>query len=597
MQFYPYKTQDGQGIDLGDVHERNRGPQNDTCRAANRYLKRSRGLHSFAVLAEIMQMLLFCGSLMAQGTPTQIRSAVARATEAVSAEMQIGVDPAIIEEMAASATIFGGNFCYAQSQAEADAKCRATLFNESVLRRHVRGFLADAQSAAPNVMSLGARLARESGGDFSLIGWPSLVPNQIGVVELAERAPAQVYLSTSTGPVQIANSANRVLLSAGRHQLSVRPDGRMAVAGVVTVSARTRVSFGGQPSVAQAGPVGRLDAPSEAFCYERTEFKFEGPLAFFNWGRARFAESGDTYLASVGRQYGVDVRVEDGLGECGADCREAMGIVFAQAIAVWRTGCARCNANALAVVRVEEHVWLDARIANRLRLLSSGSPVSLDLAQRRGDESGRTISAPSLSVPQTAVVGYEQLSSDPALRNSVCRLTDGAAPWVATGKHLACGGSSAGTAVVTPLVRLMNTSTSCGPGIHFLACGIPNAGIELATGSTRFALRGSRGNFSIGRSSDGLEVSMQDVILHEVGHWFGVPHPDQVGVAGWPDIMASTLGDGKACVSAASLTMMNNAMDARWSWRVNEGRGLRRPAARPQPIPASGVPIQVPRSR
>lgn len=37
---YRYMAEDGHGVDLGEVHERNRGPQNDTRRTANRYLKR-----------------------------------------------------------------------------------------------------------------------------------------------------------------------------------------------------------------------------------------------------------------------------------------------------------------------------------------------------------------------------------------------------------------------------------------------------------------------------------------------------------------------------------------------------------------------------
>lgn len=37
---YRYKVEDGQKVDLSKAHERNRGPQNDTRRTANRYLKR-----------------------------------------------------------------------------------------------------------------------------------------------------------------------------------------------------------------------------------------------------------------------------------------------------------------------------------------------------------------------------------------------------------------------------------------------------------------------------------------------------------------------------------------------------------------------------
>jgi virulence plasmid B protein len=37
---YRYKAEDGLGVDPGNVHERNRGPQNDVRRTANRYIKR-----------------------------------------------------------------------------------------------------------------------------------------------------------------------------------------------------------------------------------------------------------------------------------------------------------------------------------------------------------------------------------------------------------------------------------------------------------------------------------------------------------------------------------------------------------------------------
>ena len=37
---YRYKPEDGQGVELSQANERNRGPQDDACRTANRYLKR-----------------------------------------------------------------------------------------------------------------------------------------------------------------------------------------------------------------------------------------------------------------------------------------------------------------------------------------------------------------------------------------------------------------------------------------------------------------------------------------------------------------------------------------------------------------------------
>lgn len=544
-----------------------------------------------ATLLIVVASALLHPAAAQSATPGTVRAAVTRAIRAVAADMRLGVDTSVVDDMTASATIFAGNFCSAAAgqAGAADARCQATIFRDGVLRRHVQGFLADAESGASEITPLGARLAREIGSDFAQIGWPSLVPNQLGMVVLpAGLSPAQVQLETATGRVEIASAADRLLMGGGRHLLRLRGADGSTLAAAVSVQPRRRVAFSGTADAAQAGPTGRLDAPPELFCYEHGGLRPEGPLAYFNWGRSRLADSGDAHTAPMARQYGVDIQVQDDASTCDRHCLQALGVVFAQSLAVWRTGCMRCDPNALSVLRVGSLVWIDARIASRLRHGSVDGTVALDLRQRRPDEAGRTVSAPSLSVPLSPVVGYEQLSSDTALRSAACGLADSAAPWVATARHLACGGRPPAMPVVAPLVRLTGGSTPCGPAKDFLACGLPAAGIELAVGSTRFLLPSSRGDIAVGHSSDGLEVSMRDVVMHEVGHWFGVPHFDGGAPGQAADIMASTLGDGRACVSAASLTMMNNAMDTRWHWRVSEGRGLRRP--RPAPLSNSVQP-------
>lgn len=83
--------------------------------------------------------------------PPIIRESVHRAVAAVGASLRLGLDPSAVEELTASATIFAGNFCTGQNEAVAGAKCEASLFRESVLRRHVRDYLADAASGQAEV--------------------------------------------------------------------------------------------------------------------------------------------------------------------------------------------------------------------------------------------------------------------------------------------------------------------------------------------------------------------------------------------------------------------------------------------------------------
>jgi len=538
--------------------------------------------------------------LAAELSMARMRTPVIEAVQDVGAKMKVGVGPAITEELVASAVIFAGNFCHSQERRAGEARCNATLFAPAVLRRHVKDFLMDSQAGHSEVMPLGARLAREVGGDFSQIGWPSLVSNAVGVVQLpVDRSVSEVSLATATGMVRVSGPAKQLLLSGGRHQIAVKySDGGTGI-GPVSVLPKKRVVFMPSANAGQGG-FGRLDPPPDLFCYDRLPGKGttapNGPLAMFNWGRARIVDPAENHLAPLASKFGVEVNVEDRFERCNVQCREAIGIAFAQAIAVWRTGCARCDANALSLIRVGGMVWMDARLAERLRRKISGQPVSLDLSQRDADEMGRVVMAPSLSVPQMSVVGYEQVSSDPALISPLCRMADSAS-WLPVGKHFLCGAGVAQptTGVVSALLRLLGDTTQCGPGKEFVACGLPNAGIELALGVTRFTLPTRHGGLVIGASTDTLVVPMQDVILHEVGHWFGVPHFEEIGVMDGADIMASTLGDGSACVSSASLTMMNNALDTRWRWRVLEGRGLRRPVpktdtsstAKPRPTNSS----------
>ena len=532
--------------------------------------------------------------------PPNVREAVHRAVAAVAASLRMGLDPSAIEEMTASAGIFAGNFCTGQNDQAANARCEASLFRDPVLRRHVRDYLADAAGGPAEIKSLGARLAEEIGGSFAQIGWPSHVANQLGVVELpSELVPAEVSLATATGSVRIATSAERLLLSGGAHRLTVTPASGTAVMATVSVMPRRRVALNSSATPAAARTAGRLDPPAELFCYDRGGLKMDGPLAAFNWGRARLADTDTSYAAPISRTLAIDVRVEDRTGQCGSECKVALGVAFAQAISVWRTGCTVCDANVLAVLGVGDLIWIDTRIASRLRLIHSGTRVPLDLSQRRPEEFSRTVAAPSLSVPQTSIIGYEQVTADPFLRSTICKLTDAQANWVPSARHMACQSSGGGGAVSRPTLRILSGGTQCGSGQDFLACGVPNAGIEIAAGDTRFTLQGAHGLVAIGRSNDGLEVPLRDVIMHEVGHWFGVPHFDEIGVRDGADIMASMLGDGQACVSGASLTMMNNAMDLRWKWRVTEGRGLRRPrsAAAVAPPRAPPLPVAPPRTR
>jgi hypothetical protein len=127
-----------------------------------------------------------------------------------------------------------------------------------------------------------------------------------------------------------------------------------------------------------------------------------------------------------------------------------------------------------------------------------------------------------------------------------------------------------------PILRVRPEPTDCGE--EAIACGFPGGLVQLSTQQYAFSVDAPSGPVRLGASEDVLNAA--PVVLHEVGHWFGVPHPEQVNVA-VKDVMAGRMDIETTCLSSASLTMMNNASDDRWEYRAHTNQGLLPPLRQP----------------
>jgi len=59
------------------------------------------------------------------------------------------------------------------------------------------------------------------------------------------------------------------------------------------------------------------------------------------------------------------------------------------------------------------------------------------------------------------------------------------------------------------------------------------------------------------------------IVLHEVGHWFGLPHVESdVGPDGRDEVMFDSGGTDSVCISSAALNMVEAAVDRSWSYRL-----------------------------
>jgi len=528
-------------------------------------------------------MILTAAELYAQGnaptTADQVRPLVEKALQQVAESDHVLVDPRISAKIVDNVAIFASNFCFPPDSDQGRSNCDRTVNDPQVLTGAVDSFLTEIVSSRPSQLeSVGSRLAHALNKDFRDIGWPSQVENSAGVVDLPQSwQSAEISYSEPSGNISLGSSGRVLLLNPGTIELIAHSDPTTDMTQQLAISPRQRISFT-QTVLANTSAIGPIEPDVADFCPITPSSRITGapgvdPLQRFNWGRATFAESADVRNANDApftTQPFLDIRVvNDTDQQCGSDCLLGLGAAFAEAIAVWREGCGRCDANALSVLRLTPTVWVDARIASRLRNRVTGeqATTNLNLGARTVDE--------LQSAPR---VEYEQLSGNDELLNTLCSIDSQAAPWVSAAQNFVCDASKPlPQAEMHPVLTLKSGDTQCGLSKDFIACGLPNQGIELTLNDVRYTIPTAQGQLALSSSASGLVIPIRHVILHEVGHWFGVPHAEVEGRDFTRDIMGQRYGEGQFCVSSESMTMMNNAADLRWPFRAKDNQGLRRP--------------------
>ena len=116
-----------------------------------------------------------------------------------------------------------------------------------------------------------------------------------------------------------------------------------------------------------------------------------------------------------------------------------------------------------------------------------------------------------------------------------------------------------------------------------LACGFPDQSVTLNTPRFRFALMGedrsrppavTLGHVTVAQQQG--DIPLHPVILHEVGHWFGLPHVESdIGQDKRDEVMVDSGGTDKVCISRAALNMVDSAVDRSWPLRQS-GKGALR---------------------
>jgi hypothetical protein len=506
---------------------------------------------------------------------TDVRSLVEAATSQVSSRRRLLIDPRIVDQMTASANLYAQNLCEAQGE-----DCGKTLRDTNALGQHVDAYLAEVSNlGVRTARSLGDRLSR---GRLAMAGWPANVPIDYGWVDVPyELQKHDYFVRLGSDLVALGNGGQAILALPGAFEVTAQKGGDSRAIRLKVESRRSIALTTTEQAKAATGPAALRPSPN-VFCSVSAP-PYRGPFSLFNSGRATISESIESRRANEAphvHQFGlsIDIRNESSI-KCDIVCRQAISTLFAEAVAAWRSGCSRCDTNAMSVLSAYGTTWIDWRIGRRLREIAGGSVVPLDLAKPQPGEA-ETVTASPMGGTSAGIHHYMNASADPAIKEALCRLPSGAAPWVPAARSQLCGAGMATPEILRPVIVLKNAETECGNSA--VACALPYQKVEINFREYRYAVSTgtAAGEFVIGTRNSGEVLELRKIILHEVGHWFGVPHAGIAKEEQFLDIMASQYGAGEDCISPHSLRLLTNAADMRWEYRIRSGGALMPPGVR-----------------
>ena len=480
----------------------------------------------------------------------------------------IAVDPRLTLELSQVMHAFLSIYGF---DADSRPKVTSLLANQNRVNWVVATYLNDIVSLSnPTIRSPLDRFASEIGSRAHQAGWPDAQWNPYRYIPFPARSRPNTLIAPETlGGNQLARIGfilgyGNHLIAAGdkHHTLSLLPQGdRIVMATMPTDSV---------PSDESAGTYQVVPDPS-FYCPI-------GPGAPPDRGRQTSRRSG-TRPAEVAPFYqasAVSVQVSDENSICGLGCQQALAFVVVQAISQWKVGCRRCRDVALRAIRVGNSVWLTSKL---LRLLS----YELDTGR---DSTNTFVEDPDTMQQLGDLVhyglqfplGYHKVGGT-ALAEKLClgdlgRLVGSTAfTWLCEADVNSCLSPSC----IQFTLALGQRSASCDLGNDArYGCAVADQSVAINTDYYLFTVPVGTGSPTVVGSGTEL-IDIRNLILHEVGHWFRLPHSSTTVLLpkGWDDVMAYQPDiTRELCITLTSMGHIDEAINDAWKDKLPREEGF-----------------------
>lgn len=239
--------------------------------------------------------------------------------------------------------------------------------------------------------------------------------------------------------------------------------------------------------------------------------------------------------------------------------RQGVRMLILRAVSLWVTSCFACTFEHLALVKIDNQLFLRAGLANwlddwspKFRSQDTQSLRHLEASLKEALEPVQLLEAGTGHRPQLRKKAFTQyVTANPQHDYSgFCELpiTEKSAPVLWNVQTAFCSPDLLDkTLRANILVRFRDGLTACGDSPNIIAC---RADLELTEYNSRdfsFAFD-DREVPPIGRGR--IQVNLLHALMHEMGHWIGLPHIDSS-----QSIMASGL-DRSRCIDYSTLSTL-----------------------------------------